>query len=187
MRIITGIYKGRVLTTLPDKRVRPVTDRVKSTIYNVLQSRLDLRDAHILDLFAGSGSLGLEAISRGAKDAVFVDEDREVLDTIERNAESLGCLENCALVQTDAQAFIERSEDRFDLIFADPPYAYGHVALLPPLIMNRQLLKKEGFLIIEHEKRVQFAEDPLYHIAVQKEFGITRISFFAAGGKVKNA
>ncbi|HTK83030.1 MAG TPA: 16S rRNA (guanine(966)-N(2))-methyltransferase RsmD [Bacteroidota bacterium] len=183
MRIITGIYRGRVLTTLPDKRVRPVTDKVKGTIFNVLQSRLDLREAHVLDMFAGSGSLGLEAISREAADAVFVDEDHEVLDTIERNAGTLGCLDQCVLVQSDAQAFIDRTQDTFDLIFADPPYAYGHVALLPGLILRRQLLKKEGFLIIEHEKRVQFPEDPAYHIAVQKEFGNTRVSFFALGLK----
>jgi 16S rRNA (guanine966-N2)-methyltransferase len=178
MRIITGKYKGRVLTTVRDQSVRPVTDRVKGTIYNVLQSRLNLTNAHILDLFAGSGSLGFEALSRGSADVVFVDDRRAVLDTIEHNAEVLGCSESCTLVQTDAQAFVERSQDRFDLIFADPPYAYEHVGSLPSLIFGHQLLKRQGFLIIEHTKRVTFEDSQLYHIAVQKEFGNTRLSFF---------
>jgi 16S rRNA (guanine966-N2)-methyltransferase len=178
MRIITGKYKGRILTTIRGSSVRPVTDRVKSTIYNVLQSRLNLAGARVLDLFAGSGSLGFEALSRGSASVVFVDDRREVLDGIEHNADALGCADDCVLLQTDARLFVERSQDRFDLIFADPPYAYDQTGDLPARIFGSQLLKNGGFLIIEHAKRTSFEDAGLYRLALQKEFGNTRVSFF---------
>src|ERR1044072_953107 len=113
MRIITAKFKGRILTCVRDDSVRPATDRVKGTIFNVLQSRLRLNDGHVLDLFAGSGSLGLEALSRGAADVVFVDDRRAVIDTIERNADLLQCGDSCILIQSDALTFIERTNDSF--------------------------------------------------------------------------
>lgn len=179
MRIITGKFKGRILTSLPDNSVRPATDRVKTTIFNVLQSRLRMNGAHVLDLFAGCGSLGLEALSRGAADVVFVDSRRAVLETIERNAEALDCIDSCILVQTDASIFVERTDEKFDLIFADPPYAHEAISDIPPRIFQRQLISNDGFLIIEHSKRTTFDPSPLYRIAVEKDFGNTRVTFFA--------
>ncbi len=178
LRIITGKYRGRSLETVRDNSVRPATDRVKSTIFNVLQSRLAMENAEVLDLFAGSGSLGLEALSRGARRAVFVDASDHVLDLLESNADRIGCLDDCILILADASAFIAKTTELFDLIFADPPYAYGEVATLPGQIVGRKLLKKGGFLIIEHTKHVEFPEDPAYAIAAKKEFGNTRVSFF---------
>jgi 16S rRNA (guanine(966)-N(2))-methyltransferase RsmD len=161
-----------------DNSVRPATDRVKGTIFNVLQSRLRLNGAHVLDLFAGSGSLGFEALSRGAATVVFVDDRRAVLDMIERNGEELGCIDSCILIQSDAEMFIDRTNEKFDLIFADPPYAYEAISALPSKILQRQLLTNEGFLIIEHAKRTIFLPSAKYRIAVEKEFGNTRLSFF---------
>src|SRR5438128_2458365 len=109
MRIITGKFKGRILTSVRDKSVRPATDPAKGTIFNVLQSRLRIDEGHVLDLFAGSGSLGLEALSRGASDVVFVDDRRAVLETVERNAELLECGDSCVLIQSDGMTFIERT------------------------------------------------------------------------------
>ncbi len=178
MRIITGKYKGRKLVSVRDNSVRPATDRVKGTIFNVLQSRLRLTGAYVLDVFAGSGSLGFEALSRGASATVFVDDRQAVLTTIERNAEVLGCGEDCILIQSDAMRFIEHTNERFDLIFADPPYAFERIPDIPAIVFDRQLLKKEGFLIIEHAKRTTFLSSVAYQLAVQKEFGNTRLSFF---------
>lgn len=178
VRIITGKFKGRVLATVRDNSVRPATDRVKGTIFNMLQNRLGLTGANVLDLFAGSGSLGFEALSRGADRVVFVDESNEVLDVVERNAEQLNCLDACEIIQTDALSYIERITDEFDLIFADPPYAYERTAEIPPTVFRQKLLKKDGFLIIEHSKRLVLETSPLYQCAVQKEFGNTRLSFF---------
>jgi 16S rRNA (guanine966-N2)-methyltransferase len=178
MRIITGKYKGRLLSSLRDNSVRPATDRVKGTIFNMLQNRLSLTDIHVLDLFAGSGSLGFEALSRGAANVVFVDENRNVLDMLLSNAEKLDCSESCYILQADALSFIGQSNDKFDLIFADPPYVYTETPRLPDLIFRQKLLKSEGFLIIEHEKQTSFEPSEFYRLAVQKEFGNTRVSFF---------
>lgn len=177
MRIITGKFKGRTLTPIQTKGIRPATDRVKSTIFNMLQNRLTLKGADVLDLFAGSGSLGFEAISRGAKQVVFVDDSNEVMDIVEKNAEHLNCLTQCSIIQRDAESYIEKANQNFDLIFADPPYAYERTTEIPRLIFNKGLLKPNGYLIIEHSKHTKFVESQLYKLEVQKEFGNTRVSF----------
>jgi 16S rRNA (guanine(966)-N(2))-methyltransferase RsmD len=177
MRIITGIYKGRTLQTVRDNSVRPATDRVKGTIFNVLQNRLDLNGARVLDLFAGSGSLGFEALSRGAAHVTFVDLQRSALAMIERNAEALGCIEECDIFEDDAHSFLRRAPAPFDLIFADPPYAWEGIGMLPSDILAAGLLRKQGFLIIEHSKQAAFAPGGSYEVAVCKEFGNTRVSF----------
>src|SRR3990170_248375 len=99
MRVISGTYKGRVLRTVRDQRVRPATDRVKESIFNILQNRIDLHGAHVLDLFAGSGSLGFEALSRGAAEVVFVDEWQGATRIIEENIKLLQCDDRCDVVK----------------------------------------------------------------------------------------
>ena len=178
MRIITGIYRGRHLATVPDRSVRPVTDRVKSTIFNMLQNRLRLDGARILDLFAGSGSLGFEALSRGAATCVFVDTSNPVLTILEENSEALGCAEACEMIQDDALSFIEHSSQPYDLIFADPPYAFAMTSDLPSKIFQKKLLRPEGYLIIEHHKTTVIPSDGLFSLAAQKRFGSTLVSFF---------
>ena len=178
MRIITGKFKSRKLSSLDDKTVRPATDRVKSTIFNMLQNRLRLGGADVLDLFAGSGNLGFEALSRGAKHVVFVDDSNNVLGIVKKNAEHLNCLDMCNIIQIDAESFLEKTDKSFHLIFADPPYAYERTVEIPAIIFNRKLLAADGYLIIEHSKHRKFVESKLYQMEVQKEFGNTRVSFF---------
>ncbi|MBI1808023.1 MAG: 16S rRNA (guanine(966)-N(2))-methyltransferase RsmD [Ignavibacteria bacterium] len=178
MRIIAGKFGGRVLTTVRDNSVRPATDRVKGSIFNMLQNRLALSGARVLDLFAGSGSLGFEALSRGANRVVFVDESNVVLDVVGENAEKLNCVDSCEIVQTDALSYIERVGEQFDLIFADPPYAYEGTQEIPLLVFQQKLLKKGGFLIMEHTKRLKIPPSALYQIVIQKDFGNTQVSFF---------
>lgn len=181
MRIIAGKYKGRRLETVRDLSVRPATDRVKGTIYNMLQNRLNIVGATVLDLFAGSGSLGFEALSRGAERVVFVDVGDESYDAMTANAEKLGCLPSCSIILMDAIRFLDYTRDIFNLIFADPPYRYERISELPRLIFERKLLKKGGFLIIEHSKKTTFEPHPLYRMMLQKEFGNTRLSIFIHG------
>ena len=183
MRIITGIYKGRAIESFNDRSVRPVTDRVKTTIYNMLQNRLKLSGAAVLDLFAGSGSLGFEALSRGARSAVFVDDSENALDVIERNALSLGCSEACAVIRSDALSYIGKTGENYDLIFADPPYAYEQTGDIPYLVFEKNLLKENGYLIIEHSKHVEFKINPTYNLKEMKGFGTTRVSFFTHSKK----
>jgi len=178
MRIITGKFKGRILAAVPDKSVRPATDRVKGIIFNVLQSRLDLSGVDVLDIFAGSGSLGFEALSRGAESVVFVEESSRVLRIIRKNAEMLGCTDSCELIQTDALSYVKGSVGKYDLIFADPPYAYGFTPLLPEMIFKRGMLNSGGYLIIEHAVQTDFESSALFELTLQKASGRTRLSFF---------
>lgn len=178
MRIIAGKYKGRLLQIPRDEDVRPATGRVKGTIFNMLQNRLNLIGAEVLDLFAGTGSLGFEALSRGAAGVTFVETTVSVLKTLEKNADALGCTDDCDFLRSSAEDFLLHSRGRFDLIFADPPYAYTETALLPISIFQRDLLKPEGFLIIEHTKQTSFTVSELYLQSERRIFGSTIVSFF---------
>ncbi len=179
MRIITGKYKGRRLFSPRGESIRPATDRAKGSIFNSLQSRISIDGMQVLDLFAGTGSLGFEALSRGASAVTFVDDSRSALDVIERNARDLDCLDQCTVICADAFSFVEQGRGEYGLVFADPPYPYEKTTQLPAAIFGRQLLERGGFLIIEHAKRTSFEPSPLYRISAQKEFGNTRLSFFA--------
>jgi len=178
MRIITGKFKGRVLNSPRGLETRPATDRVKTTIFNMLQNRIGISGIDVLDLFAGTGNLGFESLSRGANHVVFVDDQEDALDVIEENAEKLECITQCAILRDDALNFISRSKDQFDLIFADPPYAYEQTQHIPAKIFETQMLRTGGYLIIEHSKKLDFPASASYQIVQRKEFGNTHVSFF---------
>ena len=178
MRIIAGAYRGRRLNMVDDKSIRPATDKVKGSIFNVLQNRLSLINASVLDLFAGCGSLAFEALSRGASTAALVDIGRGAIEVINENVQALKCENRCTVFHEDAIQFIGHSLDKYDLIFADPPYSFKGTSDIPRLVFEHQLLMKEGFLIIEHSKHSIFEESPLYKLSLTKEFGSTIVSFF---------
>jgi len=178
MRVITGRFRGRRLRSVDDLSVRPATDRVKKTLFDMLATRLDLEGAAVLDLFAGSGSLGFEALSRGADHAVFVERDRRAALTIEQNATALGCLASTAIHETDAMVFLHAARGTFDLIFADPPYAFGPTADIPGLVFHGGMLKPEGYLLIEHDADREFPASAAYRTGPVKKFGRTLVTFF---------
>ncbi len=178
MRVISGIYKGRVLETVTDLSVRPATDRVKQTVFDMLANRLEMEGAAVLDLFAGSGGLGIEALSRGASHATFVENDRDAAHFIENNIHKLGCEVQTTLVETEALSFINHSQESFDLIFADPPYKFEETAQLPHMIFTRGILKNGGYLLIEHTTDLKFETTLLYAAGPEKRFGKTLVTFF---------
>jgi 16S rRNA (guanine(966)-N(2))-methyltransferase RsmD len=178
MRVITGLYKGRILKTVNDLSVRPATDRVKQTIFDMLSNRIDLEGTRILDLFAGSGSLGIEALSRGATHVTFVETNADALEFIEKNVEALGCEAATEILSMDAMQFLRRSQDRYDLVFADPPYDYDETANIPSVVFQDKILKRHGYLLIEHATKLEFSSTPLYHAGPAKRFGRTVVTFF---------
>jgi 16S rRNA (guanine966-N2)-methyltransferase len=178
MRVITGRFKGRRLTAVPDLSVRPATDRVKKTIFDLLMTRLDLEGTTVLDLFAGTGSLGIEALSRGAQTAVFVESDRRAAAVIRRNLADLGCADEAEVVENDAGGFLRRAGGSYDLIFADPPYAYNRTAELPAMVMDAHALAPGGILIMEHTAGLEFPPLPGCVPGPVKKFGRTIVSFF---------
>jgi 16S rRNA (guanine966-N2)-methyltransferase len=177
MRIITGQYKGRTIRTVNDLSVRPATDRVRQAIFNMLENRIELQGAAVLDLFAGSGSLGLEAISRGAAHVVFVESGRDAADILEENLAMLGSEEG-EVARNDAVAFIGADSGSYDIVFADPPYAFKPTADLPSLIFGRHLVRPGGYLLIEHARGLSFPTNGAWIIRSEKRFGRTVVTFF---------
>lgn len=178
MRIITGEYKGRNILTVRDLSVRPATDRVRQAIFNMLATRLVLEGAAVLDLFAGSGSLGLEALSRGAASATFVEAGTDPAAYIEKNIGLFGCGERSEVMEMDAMSFIGLGRGPFDLVFADPPYGYPRTADIPRELFARRMLRSGGYLIIEHASDLRFESTPAYTAGPEKKFGRTLVTFF---------
>jgi 16S rRNA (guanine966-N2)-methyltransferase len=179
MRIIAGLYKGRVIKTVNDLSVRPATDRVKQTLFDILTNRITFNGARVLDLFAGSGNLGIEALSRGAQHVTFVEDNEVAAHYIEQNVRSLGCEEATEIHVTDALGFVSRCTTSYDLIFADPPYAFERMEEIPELLFKKHMLKPHGYLLVEHTKEHRFESTPLFLAGPEKRFGRTVVTFFA--------
>jgi 16S rRNA (guanine966-N2)-methyltransferase len=180
MRVISGTYKGRNLRSVRDPRVRPATDRVKESIFNVLQNRINVRGARVLDLFAGSGSLGFEALSRGAAEVAFVEEWHAATSVIEQNIKLLQCGDRCKVIKADVFKFLRHANGRYDLIFVDPPYRLESAPDLPRSIFDQGLLSPSGFLIMEHSVHTIIKPSECLQLVLEREFGETKVSFFAS-------
>ncbi|MDR1629976.1 MAG: 16S rRNA (guanine(966)-N(2))-methyltransferase RsmD [Oscillospiraceae bacterium] len=135
MRVITGTARGRKLISPPGKDVRPTTDRVKEAVFSIVQFEIEGR--RVLDLFAGSGQLGIEALSRGAAEAVFVEQSRAVAEIVRQNLKVTAFFDRARVVNADALSFLGTSSDVFDLAFLDPPYSRGLVAKALPVLCGR--------------------------------------------------
>jgi 16S rRNA (guanine966-N2)-methyltransferase len=179
MRVISGTYKGRNLRSVRDPRIRPATDRVKESIFNILQNRFNVRGARVLDLFAGSGNLGFEALSRGAVEVVFVDEWQTAARIIEQNIKLLQCGDRCEVIKADVFGFLRHADGCYDLIFVDPPYRLNGAPELPHRIFERGLLSSNGFLIMEHSVHTRITPSESLQLVLEREFGGTKVSFFA--------
>ncbi len=131
MRVITGTARGRILKALEGESVRPTGDRVKEAVFSIIQFEIEGR--RVLDLFAGSGQMGIEALSRGAASAVFIDSDKAAIATVKANLETADLAEKATVLQTDAFAFLQTSGLMFDIVFLDPPYAADLVQKALPL------------------------------------------------------
>ncbi len=177
IRIIGGHLKGRRLFAVKDSRVRPTTDRHRESIFNILSSRI--LDLKVLDLFAGTGALGLEALSRGASQAVFVDISRYSCDTISRNVQSCHMETVSEIIRCDILKSLKCIKNKqFDLVLMDPPY--NHNAVLPSLqnLYESQCLKIGAVIVVEHTGGESLTET-LSHYCLydQRKFGKTIVSF----------
>lgn len=181
LRIVGGAARGRKLRVPRGLRVRPTADRVRETIFNILGQRFD--GERVLDLYAGSGAFGLEALSRGAGEAVLVDADREAIAACRENASALGYDARVEIVRSDALAALERfaaAGRRFDLVFLDPPYAAGPKEALVHLD-RLHLLAPGGCVVAEHDRRLEL-EARIGALAQKdrRRIGESAVSFFAA-------
>jgi 16S rRNA (guanine966-N2)-methyltransferase len=175
MRVTGGIYKGRKLKTAPGLTTRPTTDKIRQAIFNILMN--DIEETDVLDLFAGSGALGIEAISRGARSVLFVESGRQPILFIKDNLKSLDL--KCEILETDyinACRRLQKNENRFDLIFADPPYEEISPQQVVDIVVQYNLLRTQGLLIIEHKFRQKTDTDRM-ELLKKRKFGQTEISF----------
>ena len=147
MRVITGTARGRKLKTPEDYDIRPTTDNVKESLFNIIQ--FDIEGRRVLDLFAGTGQLGIECLSRGAREAVFVDKSREALKIVKENLKSCGLYGT--VVQQDALSFLKGC-GHFDLIFIDPPYDAGLYESVLETVNSIDILSDGGIIICESRK-----------------------------------
>lgn len=154
MRVIAGSAKGRKLKTLEGMEVRPTTDKVKEAVFSSIQ--FDLPGAEVLDLFSGSGQMGIEALSRGANHAVFVDRAANSLRVTRENLESLQFLSDASLHQMDALSFLQSTATQFDIAILDPPYRKGILMQILPLLEGK--MRPDGIVICEHETGLELPE-----------------------------
>ncbi len=146
MRVITGISRGRRLVTPAGLDVRPTTDNVKEAVFSIIQFSIEGR--RFLDAFAGSGQMGVEALSRGASAAVFIDSSKQSVDAVRKNLAAAGLEKNAVVVKGDTLAYLSSQRERFDIAFLDPPYRTG--LLQSALALMPAALSKNGIVICEH-------------------------------------
>ncbi|PCH93235.1 MAG: 16S rRNA (guanine(966)-N(2))-methyltransferase RsmD [Bacteroidetes bacterium] len=162
MRVISGEFKGRVFNPPSNLRLRPTTDRAKESLFNILNNYVDFRELKVLDLFAGTGNISYEYISRGVVDITMVERDPKCVAFIQDTLKKLE-VTNVDIVRTDVFRFIDDCPDKFDLIFADPPYSLSRIQEIPTMIFQNGLLKKDGLIIIEHGSRITFDEEENFY------------------------
>lgn len=178
MRITGGMYRGRTIQSSRKLNIRPATDRVRESIFSILPQYIEFDTTEVLDLYAGTGSLGFECLSRRAQFVTFVDCAREAVALIRRTAQSLGCEERCTIIQKPVDRYLREANRPVGLIFADPPYAMEGLPLLPERISLSGVAREASLLLIEHSKRTLFPEHDRYTLFRQKKFGDTVVSFF---------
>lgn len=178
MRIISGKLKGRRFE-IPSEgwKTRPTTDISRESLFNILQHSIELQGLEVLDLYAGSGSVGYEFISRGAGKVSFVDSFAGCIAFIKKNLKLFGTEDVSELIKTDVFQFLRKCpSDSFDIVFADPPYESSAMMQIPDLIFEKNILKKEGMLIIEHDDRHNFEKHP--NFTFFRKYGQSQFSFF---------
>ena len=176
MRVVAGKYKGRHFDVPRTFKARPTTDFAKENLFNVLQRYLDFEEEpSALDLFAGTGSITLEFLSRGCGRVVSVEKEALHYSFIQRFVEQLQDLA-AVPVRGDVFRFLERCNEKFDIVFADPPYQLPRLCELPDLVMGKDILKENGLFVLEHGKDQKFEEHPCF--VEHRAYGSVNFTFF---------
>lgn len=176
MRIIAGTLRGRRLNPPANLPVRPTTDMARESLFNVLNNYVDFEECTVLDLFAGTGAISIEFISRGAKEVTAVDINAPCTDFIKQSASRLA-IANLHVVRADVFDLLKRANRRFDIVFADPPYSHEGIATLPEMVFEKGLLADDGIFILEHPHEYGFTEHP--HFWQHRAYGKVNFTFFA--------
>lgn len=180
MRIVSGVHKGKPLKAVPGKSTRPTTDKVKEAIFNMIGPYFD--GGLVLDLFAGSGGLGIEALSRGVDKVIFVDRDQKAIHTVQENLRICQLEDQAEVYRNDAERALKALIKRdlvFDYIFLDPPYKKQQLEKLLQVISKHQLLNQKGIIVCEHGSEVELAADiESFRQFKQEKYGIITVTMY---------
>ncbi|KJJ84302.1 hypothetical protein OMAG_001765 [Candidatus Omnitrophus magneticus] len=180
MRIIGGEYRGRKIIFPDSELVRPTKDRIRQAVFNMLSD--NVQGARVIDLFSGSGAYGLEAVSRGAETADFVDNNKEAIETIHSNIKHLGVQSKTQVIEGDVFKIIEqlsREEKKYNFLFADPPYKQNMAKKLLNTQILSDILTRSSLLVFEHSaEEVIFDNSSYYTLIRQKSYNNIKISIF---------
>jgi 16S rRNA (guanine966-N2)-methyltransferase len=175
MRVITGIARGAKLLTLEGEDVRPTTDRVKEAIFSIIQFEIEGRN--VLDLFAGSGQLGIEALSRGAVSCTFVDQRNEAAAMVKQNLMNVKLFEKAKVLTSESVSFVKFSKNVFDIAIIDPPYSKGLVSAVLPFVAP--LMSPQGVIICEVAKKDELPTNAGDFVLVNKyNYGMTTVGLY---------
>lgn len=170
MRIISGYLRGLKLTSPSGMETRPTLDRVKEAVFSMLMPYIN--DANVLDVFAGSGALGIEALSRGAKSAVFIDNLNSSIECINTNIKMAKMMDKSTVLKSDALNFLEKCKDNYDIIFIDPPYKNGLYESVLEQIQRNDILASDGFIVLEWDYEFGFTDNLCgFEIFKEKKYG----------------
>lgn len=175
MRIISGIHKGRKIDVPKNLPVRPTTDFARTGLFNILSNRVDYSQIKVLDLYAGTGHISYEFISRGTEQITAVDENNKCVKFIDDTFRMLNSPWARA-IRSDSLIYLKNSNERFDLIFADPPFESSHSELIPKIVSEKNLLNEKGILILEHSAKKNFETFANYERTVR--YGNVHFTFF---------
>jgi len=175
VRIISGKNRGRRIVAPANLPVRPTTDMAKESLFNILNNLVDFTDLDILDLFAGTGNISYEFVSRGCKSITSVDSNNQCARFIKETAEKLD-FNNLTVLRSDAKSFLNNAYTKWDIIFADPPYTMENADFIPKIIHDRELLHPDGLLIIEHNEEKDFSDHENFFD--HRKYGKVNFSFF---------
>lgn len=177
MRIIAGEYKGRRLESPADNSVRPTTDKVKEALFSILTDRI--WGSRVLDLFSGTGNLGIEALSRGAKSCVFCDSSRDSLRLIKNNISHCKAQEGARVVPGDFRKTLMSLDGQFDIILLDPPYDKGFLQPAFDLIRENNLLAEDGVIVAEHRREEELPDEMSgFEKIKERKYGIIKLSIY---------
>jgi 16S rRNA (guanine(966)-N(2))-methyltransferase RsmD len=175
MRVITGKYRGRKFYPPENIPTRPTTDFAKTGLFNILNNHIDFVEVSYLDLFAGTGSLSYEFASRGCEHIICVDQDMNCANFIKKMIQEWK-ITGMQVVRSDVFSFINQCRDKFDIIFAGPPYKLSNIADIPDIIFEKGLVKDEGWFILETSPEHDFSKHP--RLFDHRKYGDTNFHFF---------
>jgi len=174
MRIIGGMYGRRIIKPPKNLPVRPTTDLAKESLFNILNNKIDFEGKSVLDIFAGTGAISFEFISRGCSPVVSVDLNFQCTKFIKSTSANLK-MENHKVIRSEVFRFLKSNKKKFDIIFADPPYAMENFSDIVRLVFDRNMLNHNGLLIIEHPREIDFSEEK--HFLEQRKYGKVNVLY----------